>query len=726
MHRLGIISALLALAAALSAGASTPSATAPARDSRAALVNTMMGLGGDGFAASNMFGGVSYPFGMVQMTPSPYNRNLGFVTNQLNGTGGPHQGNFPMLPMKGAVSVSPGPMTGGKIQISDEKGHAGFYEAMTEGDVHCELSATRRTGMARLSFPGGEMNSVLIGSGFCAMPELEVAAAVITSPHSCEGYAKGTSFCNISTPYIVYFYAEFDQDAAETGVWKGDRLTRGGTFTDGAESGLYFTFKDAASVNYKVALSYVSADNARLNLLTENPGWDFDAVRGACEAEWNRNLNLIDVEGTYAGRVQQFYNHLYHACLHPNIFSDVNGEYIGSDFRVHRSMRDVYTTFSNWDTYRTQIQLLSMIRPDVASDLVYSHYLFAEQAGGALPRWVMFNIETGIMQGDPSTILIANAWAFGARGYDPKKLYAIMKRGAVTPGLMCQNYEVRPHLQEYIDMTTVPASLCLEYNSADFALSRFASEAAGEVFDADPFLRRAQSWKKMFNPENQWLQTKNADGSWKEFNYGWQDYMEASYQCYFWMVPFNIRGLIETIGMEKAEQRLDEHLTRLDAGFFDDWFAITNEPSFQIPWTYNWMGKPWKTSQTVNRILNESFNIETGNGMPGNEDVGAMGAWYIFACSGIYPFIPGVGGFTVNTPVFEKIVYHLPGGDLAINGGSESKIYTAGLKLDGEAFDSTWIPWTSLAGGATLDFKTSTKPSKTWGVSTAPPSYDCQ
>jgi len=702
------------------------SAPVSAQDSRAELVNTMMGLGGDGFTASNMFGGAAYPFGMVQMTPTPFNKNLGFVSNHLNGTGGPHMGNFPMLPVKGEIALSPGNMTVGKVVLSDEKGHAGYFEAMTEGDVHCEMSATKRTGMARINFPGGDMNSIIIGTGCCAQPELEVAAGVITSPHSCEGYAKGTIFCNIPTPYLVYFYAEFDQDAVETGVWKRDRITKGGTFTDGPESGLYFTFKDASTVNYKVALSYVSVDNAKLNLRAENPDWDFDAVRAACEAEWNKNLALIDVEGTYAGRVQQFYNHLYHACLHPNIFNDVNGEYIGSDWKVHNSMRDVYTTFSNWDTYRTQIQLLSMIRPDVASDLVNSHYLFAEQAGGALPRWVMANIETGIMQGDPSTILISNAWAFGARGYDQYKLYKIMKAGAYTPGLMCQNFEVRPHLQEYMDMTTVSASLCLEYNSADFALSRFAQEAAREEFDVYDLAKRANCWKKMFNPENQWLQTKNEDGSWKEFNYGWGDYMEASYQCYFWMVPFNIQGLINTIGLEKAEQRLDEHLSRLDAGFFDDWFAITNEPSFQIPWTYNWMGKPWKTSAIVNRILNESFNIETGNGMPGNEDVGAMGSWYIFACSGIYPFIPGVGGFAVNTPIFEKVVFHLPAGDLVLNGGSESKIYTTDLKIDGKPYNSTWIPWTSLNKGATLDFKTSSKPSKTWGTTELPPSYDVE
>jgi len=690
----------------------------------ARLVDPAMGLGGKGFAESNMFPGATFPFGMVQMTPSPFASTLGFAPDQLNGTGGPHMGHFPMLPYKGSIKYSPGYMGGGEVRITDEKANAGYYEAYTQKDVHCEFTVSKRTGMARISFPQKDTNSVIIGTGFCSSMPLEVGSAVITSPHSCEGYAKGTTFCYTPTPYIVYFAAEFDQDAIETGTWKKDRYRKGDSFAEGCESGIFFTFKDASKIGYRIALSYVSVDNARMNLHSDGKNWDFDQARLAAETEWNKYLSKIEIQASNQERARHFYTHLYHSLIQPNLYTDANGEYMGSDFKVHKSGRNIYSTFSNWDTYRTQIQLISILEPQIASDIVYSHQMFAEQTGGALPRWSMLNIETGIMQGEPSSILIANAWAFGARSYDEKKIYEYMMKGASTPGFKCQNFEVRPHLQEYIDMTTIGTSLALEYCSADFAIAQFSTDACKDVFGPGPALqKRAQNWKKAFNPENKWLQTKKEDGSWKDFEYGWGDFMEASYQAYFWMVPFNIQGLIDLIGPDMAEKRLDEHLSRLDGGFFDDWFAICNEPSFQIPWTYNWLAKPWKTSEVVNRIINESFSFTEGKEMPGNEDVGAMGSWYVFACTGLYPFIPGIGGFTINTPIFEKVVFHLQDGDLVINGGSESKIYTKSLKINGKDYDSTWIPWSMISKGAVLDFKTSVKPDMNWGK-IVPPSYN--
>ena len=210
----------------------------------------------------------------------------------------------------------------------------------------------------------------------------------------------------------------------------------------------------------------MSVENARANLKAENPGWDFDSVRTAAEQAWNKRLSLIEVEGSDYDRTVQFYTHLYHAFMHPNLFSDVNGEYMGADGKIHVSSRPVYTNFSNWDTYRTQIQLISMLDPETASDVVVSHQLFSEQAGGAFPRWVMAGMETGIMQGDPTALIIANAWAFGARNYVPDPLFKLMRRSAETYGLKCQGVEVRPHLQDYLEKGYKFASLQLTLPSA--------------------------------------------------------------------------------------------------------------------------------------------------------------------------------------------------------------------------------------------------------------------
>ena len=693
-----------------------------AQGNYAERVNTLIGTKGAGLTSGYLYPGATWPHGMVQFTPSYFCKQAGFVVNQNSGGGCEHMGNFPTFPVKGRLTVSPDKIRNARINISDEHGHAGYYRAMVQDDIKAELTVTPRTGMARYNFPEGQFGTVIIGAGIAATKITEAAVA-ITAPNRCEGYADGGSFCGIPTPYKVFFCAEFDCDAVETGTWKRTELHPDATFAQGEYSGVYFTFDTNTNktIHYKFGLSYVSVENARENLRTENPGWSFEGVRRQAENRWNDYLSKIEVTGGTDSRQTQFYTHLYRAFIHPSIFSDVNGEYIGADWQKHKTNAVQYSQFSNWDTYRTQIQLLAMIEPDVASDIVLSHQDFALQSGGSFPRWVLSNIETGIMQGDPSAILVSNAWAFGARNYDPKPLFEIMKRGAEVPGAKSQNEETRPHLKQYLEKGYMHASMQLEYTSADFAIGQYALHAVGDEFASWRYFHFARSWKNLFNPATGWLQSRNPDGSWKHQGDDWR---EATYKDYFWMVPYNIKGLIDIIGgPAKAEQRLDEYFQRLDAGYGDEWFASGNEPSWGIPWVYNWTGQPWKTQQIINRILNEQYH-ERIDGLPGNDDLGSMGAWYVFACIGLYPEIPGVAGFAVNTPVFTKAIVHLPKSAITIEGGSEKNIYTTKLTLNGKPVNGTWLTWESLQGGATLRFSSSSRPDRKWGTAELPPSYE--
>ena len=589
-------------------------------------VNTLIGTKGVGLTSGYLYPGATYPYGMVQFTPSYFSKRSGFVINQLSGGGCEHMGNFPTFPVKGKLKMSPDNILNYRINISEEKGHAGYYEAKVQEDIHAKLTVTERTGMASYEYPADQQyGTVIIGGGISATP-IEQAAIVITAPNKCEGYAEGGNFCGLRTPYKVYFVAEFDTDALESGTWKRNELKPNTTFAEGEYSGVYFTFdvNKKKNIQYKIGVSYVSVENARENLKAENTGWDFLQIQNQAESKWNHYLGKIEVEGTNPDRTTQFYTHLYRSFIHPNVCSDVNGEYMGADFKVHKSRSKHYTSFSNWDTYRTQIQLLSILDPEVASDIVISHQLFAEEAGGAFPRWVMANIETGVMQGDPTPILISNAYAFGARNYDPKPIFKTMRKGAEEPGAMSQEVEARPGLKQYLDKGYYNASIQLEYTSADFAIAQFALHAVGDEFASWRYFHFARSWKNLYNPETGWLQSRNPDGSWKPLT---EDFRESTYKNYFWMVPYDIAGLIEIIGGKAAaEKRLDEFFTRLDAGYNDAWFASGNEPSFHIPWIYNWVGTPYKAQEIINRVLNEQYSSKI-DGLPGNDDLGTMGAW---------------------------------------------------------------------------------------------------
>ena len=513
-------------------------------------VNTLIGTKGTGLTSGYLYPGATYPYGMVQFTPSYFSKRSGFVINQLSGGGCEHMGNFPTFPVKGKLKMSPDNILNYRINVSEEKGHAGYYEAMVQEDIKAKLTVTERTGMASYEYPADQQyGTIIIGGGISATP-IEQAAIVITAPNKCEGYAEGGNFCGLRTPYKVYFVAEFDTDAFETGTWKREELMPNTTFAEGEYSGVYFTFdvNKKKNIQYKIGVSYVSVENARENLKAENAEWDFQKIQNQAEAKWNHYLGMIEVEGTNPDRTTQFYTHLYRSFIHPNVCSDVNGEYMGADFRVHKSRSKHYTSFSNWDTYRTQIQLLSMLDPEVASDIVISHQLFAEQSGGSFPRWVMANIETGVMQGDPTPILIANAYAFGARNYDPKPIFKIMRKGAEEPGSKSQDVETRPGLKQYLDKGYYNASIQLEYTSADFAIGQFALHAVGDEFASWRYFHFARSWKNLYNSDTGWLQSRNPDGSWKSLG---EDFRESTYKNYFWMVPYDIAGLVEIIVVRK-------------------------------------------------------------------------------------------------------------------------------------------------------------------------------
>ena len=690
------------------------------------IVDTRIGTKGESLACGYSFIGATYPFGMVQFTPSFFSPQKGFVVTQLSGAGCSNMGNFPVVPMAGNLKDSPFNMNSLDPFESVNNASAGYLSVNSKDNITSRLTVTKRSAIAQFKFKNSKKGTIIIGSGVNSSDAKHIKNSEIniTSSTTCEGFTEGGDFCGTETPYKVYFAAEFDRPANELGTWSGNELTQR-LINKGKNSGAFFTFstENNNEVNYRIAISFVSIENAKENLMSEKLNTSFDGYLTNTQKVWNKHLSKIKISTTNEDKKVQFYTNFYHSLIHPNIVSDVNGDYMGADFKVYNNSngKEHYSSFSVWDTYRTQAQLLAILYPKESSEMMQSLVNFAEQAGG-YGRWILANIETGIMQGDPTPILISNSFAFGAKDFDHKKAYKYMYNGAMVPRLNSQKQEIRPYLTEYINNGHTFASMMLEYTSSDFAIGQFALQALNKKNDAKLFIDRSQNWNNIYNPKIKWLNSKYPNNVWKDITHDWR---EGTYKNYFWMVPYNLKGLINKIGgNEFAEKRLDTLFTRLDAKYEDDWFAAGNEPDFQVPWTYNWINKPNKTSQTISRILNEQYNSSV-SGLPGNDDLGTMGAWYVFASIGLYPMIPGVGGFSINIPAFENISIDLPNNNsLIIDKTGPDNFFIKSLYFDKTAHNSTWINWDKISKGGVLSFEITNNNQSKWGINESPPSFN--
>jgi predicted alpha-1,2-mannosidase len=728
-------------------------------------------LGGN--ASGNTFPGATLPFGMVQFSPDtlngfgPEDRGSyvykdtavrGFSLTHLSGPGCPVFGDVPFMPFAGRVEKSPAAAPNdyaAKFSHEKESAAPGFYEVALESGIKVSLTATTRTGFAVFDFPKSKDATLLVNVGRNASGVQE-AEWYAEGDRRMTGMVASGAFCGTRNRYVLYFAAEFDRPFAAFGSWDGERLLPGvSPARGGKQTGGYVTFDNSSgnTVRMKVGVSYVSVEKARANLRAENSAWDFEAVRARARARWNEALGRVRVGGGAEGQTRVFYTALYHALLHPTTFSDADGEYVGFDDRVHKAPgRTQYTNFSGWDIYRSHSPLVAWLFPEEAADMAQSLVNDAEQGGGGLPKWPVANDESGAMYGDPAVPIIASTWAFGARDFDTRAALRVMLKGATDPETRSKSYLVRPGLADFIRYGYIPMeqkglrgspSVALEYETADFALAQFA-RAQGDLKTHAEMMRRAQFWTRLFDPQTRYIRGRWADGSWlpgfdfKAMLYKpelpWRpeshkSYVEGNATQYTWMIPHNLRAVVERIGgNEAAVARLDGFFTELNAGPDRPYFFIGNEPVFPVPWVYNYVGQPWKTQGTARRVLTELFTPEPG-GIPGNDDLGATSSWVVFASVGLYPIIPGVGGFSVNSPVFPEIDIRQKGGAvLSIRGrGAAAKSpYVQALLLNGRPYEKTWIPFEAIARGGALDFTLGPDPNTRWAVSAdaAPPSFN--
>ncbi len=770
-------------------------ARAPAQD-LAAEVNPFIGTTN----AGNVYPGPTVPFGMVafspEMTALPGKRFpiaapggyewrsngvRGFSLTHVNGTGCTGaSGDIPLMPITLPVELSPSSADAGVrytsvLDHAKETASPGAYTLTLDNGVAVSLAATARTAVGQFQFPADKPANLLfrtsdseVGSGDSTIiidPATRTVRGSVTSGNFCGYLAEDRR----ESYYTLHFVAEFDQPFEVGGTWRDDtvqggaREGGGGTTYGskghppagkGAGGWISFDAKRTPQVTARIGISYVDEAGARANLRRESPqGTTVAATQAATRAKWNDLLGQVRVQGGTPDERTVFYTALYHAMLAPNLHSDGDGRYRGMDGKVHalaKRQQAQYANYSGWDVYRSQLQLLTLLQPQVGSDVAQSLLNQADQNGGVWDRWTHITGATGVMNGDPSPPSVAAIHAFGGRSFDLQRAYASLKKAATVPTardldkrgcpVLCVGQ--RPGLDQWIALKYMPegapgwgsAADTLEMVSADFGLSELAL-AAGDVQGAKQFRERSGWWRNLYNPKatapQGYIQPRNADGSWPAFDPAADDgFVEGSGAQYLWMVPFDPAGLFEALGGRDAS------IARLDAFFRkpDGAWAVTksgplhaeldNEPSIAAPWLYNFLGQPWKTQETVRQAMRQIWT-NTPEGMPGNDDLGQMSSWYVWSALGLYPVYPGRADLVIGSPLFTEAVITRPGAKIVVRarGAAMDAPYVQSLQVDGKASTASWLPASFVQRGGTLDFELGSTKNEQWGAQDVPPSH---
>ncbi|MEW1780390.1 GH92 family glycosyl hydrolase [Streptomyces sp. NPDC086777] len=792
----------LLLAAALAAGgppalAATAGTPPDLVEDPTAYVDPLIGSRNGG----NTFPGAVVPFGMLSWSPEntggdatrtaapggyqyDATRIRGFGLTHMSGTGcAGGSGDIPFFPYAGDVTSSPASDTEDAVYASDfshadETAEPGHYRVGLASGVTADLTATARTGSARFAYPAGKPASLLIRTANSEVGSTGSTVTIDPGTRTVSGSVTSGDFCGYLDPegrrayYTLYFTAHFDRAFTATGTWRDDRLSPGSTTGSGGTGGFsanggrpvagkgaggYVRFAPGSGpVHVKVGISYVSRAAAEANLRAENPPRrSFDAVRDAARRAWRDRLGAVRVGGGTDADRTTFYTALYHSLLHPNVIGDADGRYRGGDGRVHRVARGhraQYGTFSGWDVYRDQVQLLTLLDPRTGSDIAQSLYEIARQNGGVWDRWLHGASGTHVMNGDPAPTALAGIRAFGGTDFDLQGALDSLVKAATAPtaqdlspaGRPVLSAGQRPSLDRYLAHHYMPsvsnawggAAETLEMSTADFSLSQLAT-AAGEKGTAAAFADRSQWWQNTFDiaadPSGGYIANRRADGSWVTgFTPGTGNgFVEGTAAQYTWMVQHNPAGLFAAMG------GTGRALARLDAFFHDgdgswaftgsggDKSELDNEPSLNVPYLYDYAGAPYRTQETVRAAMTRLWSTRPG-GIPGNDDLGAMSSWYVFSALGMYPQVPSRPELVLAAPLFERVEIDRPyGNDISIHatGAASDAPYIRSLKVDGRTGDRPWLDSSFVRDGGRLDYTLATTPNRTWGTGTPPPSF---
>ena len=731
------------LALALSLGSCVPNSPTKTANDYTQEVNPFIGTDFTG----NTYPGAQAPFGMVQLSPDnglpgwdrisgyfyPDSTIAGFSHTHLSGTGAGDLYDISFMPvtMPYLESAEGGLGIYSKFSHADEKASAGYYQVkLKDYNIDVELTATPRCGVQRYTFPKAESMVVLnlkkaMNWDFTMDSQIEVVDSCnIRGYRFSEGWARGQK---------VYFATRFSRPFKNVEIADDEIKLKGEKVGTSKVARFMFDTEEGDQLTIVTALSGVSVEGAVKNLEAEAPHNDFDKYLAEVKADWNSQLDAIEIVGGSVDDRANFYTALYHTMIAPTIYSDVDGQYYGPDKKVHQADGWVnYSTFSLWDTFRAAHPLLTYTQPERVNDMVKSFIAFYEQ-NGRLPVWNFWGSETDMMIGYHAVPVIVDAYLKGIGDFDAEK--------ALEACVATANIDEYRGIGTYKQKGYIPYNVADKYNAENWSLSRTLEYAfddyciaemakkMGKTALADEFYKRSQNYRNVYNPATGFMQPIDDKGVFQP-NFSPDEYTahicESNAWHYFWSVQQDVKGLIAlTGGQDKFAAKLDSMFTYIPAGNDElpifstgmiGQYAHGNEPSHHVIYLYNKVRQPWKAQKYAAQVMHELY-FNAPAGLCGNEDCGQMSAWYVFSAMGIYPVDPVSGEYEIGTPLFPETRVNLANGKtftiLAPNVSREN-IYIQSVKVNGKAYDKSYITHQQIMDGATVEFEMGNQPGEIW------------
>ncbi len=732
------------------------------------------------------FSSASRPFGMVNLSPDmalngTWNTGYRYNDDTIKCFSHIHcweLSGIPVLPTTGIFKGNLGPSKyGSTYSHKDEIAKPGYHKiVLKDYGIKAELTSTTRVGFHKYTFPRSDESHILFDfTTVLGSSETQSASVHKVNDQTIEGQVIMAATMRRPKPITIYFTVAFDRSFDSFGGWKDGKLIPIENSIEGQHTGVYVNFKTQANEIrlMKVAISYVSVDEAKKNMQAELPHWDFDRVVKESYDEWNKWLGRIEVEGGTLIEQRRFYTDLWHGLQGRRIVSDVSGTYIdntGSKSRTGQIPLDTdgkpkfneYNSDSFWGAQWSINTLWDLVYPELTESFINS-LLQMYSDGGLIPRGPSGGNYTYVMTGAATTPFIVSAYLKGIRGFDINCAYEGMRKDHFPGGMMGKaGYEFNTSkgggVEEYIQLGYVPYPLSktkyglhqdgtaqtLEYSYQDYALGQLA-KVLGKKDDYILFSKRAENYKNVYDKEIGWMWTKDRDGKWNQpvdilqYEHG---FVEGNAAQYTWWVPHDVKGLIEQIGGNDAfTNKLNESFTKARThGFVSGksenpanqdlqrrvYINYGNQPCMETPFLFNYAGKPWLTQYWTRQIIDSVYSgISPQKGYSGDEDQGLMGSLAVLLKIGLFSTNGGTSEmpfYEITSPIFDKITIHLnnkyyPGKEFVIEtkNNDPQNCYIQSASLNGKPLNQVWFLHETLIKGGKLVLQMGDHPNQTWG-----------